>query len=747
MKRFKIYIICALIGIMALFGVFITPMYAEISFDNLDINDNNQILYSINHEIPGTFSYNTLVTSSLSDGAVVNSKILTVFPEKMEYFASSGILQIRNRYGTVWYDTLKNTFEWKKTTQSIPLNSLRLAPMSVSPDGKYACYVNKKGYANGELILEQISTGKKKILDNNAVFSYETVPAKWCEDSSVIVYEKKGRLFFANPEAYIKGVEAAEKYRKIGEGTINSVNWAGGRYLIYVDNDLIYKINNKELYTMGLYSGIIGKGSAIGRLTSSFNPGKDVFTISDDLSSFIMIQNGKIFTFGLIDKPTCDYLNIIYSRPYVDLKASLLESGVIWNINEAPSVWVRQLPYSGSGIDFVVYSLNDKLVKLLSVPEASAPILSPDKKRCAFYDGESVKVYDTVYWKQTAILTGEKVVSLLWQNNSTIFVGGQKTVRKWNVTTGIVETLLLSSVKNAGWSETNELLATGGDSRDYIYDAKKSSWTPNGPETVKHNTGRNDRYRIYCAETPNVDFKNALLVRNLVGKPVTKPVHLESFVKSDGKKKVALVFDAYDNGDGLSQIIYHMNQYGIKGTFFLNGEFIRRYPNETIQISNTQNESGSMFFTTADLCSEQFIVDEDYIRRGLARNEDEFYQCTKKELGVMWHAPHYSVTEAIKSAGAKAGYTYVDSSQTVTDTVTMEQDVRGQAVYNSSSELIDMYMKNLRKNGGGVVPVTIGIGRGTRESYVYDDLDLLISAILDSGYDIVPVRSMVSQPE
>ena len=33
-----------------------------------------------------------------------------------------------------------------------------------------------------------------------------------------------------------------------------------------------------------------------------------------------------------------------------------------------------------------------------------------------------------------------------------------------------------------------------------------------------------------------------------------------------------------------------------------------------------------MFFSLTDLTQNDFIIDEDFIRRGLARNEDEFYQ-------------------------------------------------------------------------------------------------------------------------
>ena len=54
-------------------------------------------------------------------------------------------------------------------------------------------------------------------------------------------------------------------------------------------------------------------------------------------------------------------------------------------------------------------------------------------------------------------------------------------------------------------------------------------------------------------------------------------------------------------------------------------------------------------------------------------------------------------------------------------------------------------MESIKINEGGIVPVTTGISRGTRESYLYDNLDLLLSAILDAGYEIVPLRYIVEK--
>ena len=41
-----------------------------------------------------------------------------------------------------------------------------------------------------------------------------------------------------------------------------------------------------------------------------------------------------------------------------------------------------------------------------------------------------------------------------------------------------------------------------------------------------------------------------------------------------------------------------------------------------------------------------------------------------------------------------------------------------------------------------IIPVSIGKTSGTRKDYLYEKLDLLISAILDKGYEITDVRGL-----
>ena len=339
---------------------------------------------------------------------------------------------------------------------------------------------------------------------------------------------------------------------------------------------------------------------------------------------------------------------------------------------------------------------------------------------------------------------GENVVSLLWENNSTLIIGGDRTIRSWKILEQNPEILAVSSVVNGFWNN-DEIIADSGNGKFFVFNEDKKNWTQKESDfSRRSNVLRNERYRLFCGETANPLFEKALYIRALFGKAVTKPVYPESVRKVPERKKIALAFDAYDNADGLTRVLYTLNRYLVSGTFFLNGEFIRRYPNETKQISLSRNECASMFFSTSKLTQPGFLVNEDYIRRGLARNEDEFNAVTGKELSLMWHAPYYAASEKIIQDGKKAGYDYIDIKNSACDSVTLEQAVNGNGKYLCPGELIESYVKTLDE-GEKVIPVTIGISRGTRESYLYDNLDLLISAVLDAGYEIVPLRYILEE--
>ena len=147
-----------------------------------------------------------------------------------------------------------------------------------------------------------------------------------------------------------------------------------------------------------------------------------------------------------------------------------------------------------------------------------------------------------------------------------------------------------------------------------------------------------------------------------------------------------------------------------------------------------------MFFSNIDFCNNSFIVDEDFVRRGLARNEDDFYELTGSELSLVWHMPSYYLTDSILKAGEKSGYIWIDKGLAPEDYITYEKSLEDEIQYMSTSQIIDYLMENLEP--GAIIPISVGIASGTRGDYLYDKLDVLISAILSEGYEIVTVSEL-----
>ena len=98
----------AVIGIL-FFSIYST--FAGIKFENGDINKNDEILFTVQQDIPGTFKYSTLVKTSVQN--LSETELFTSFPEQMELLDGGKILQLRNRYGISQIDLKTGRFQWR----------------------------------------------------------------------------------------------------------------------------------------------------------------------------------------------------------------------------------------------------------------------------------------------------------------------------------------------------------------------------------------------------------------------------------------------------------------------------------------------------------------------------------------------------------------------------------------------------------------------------------------------------------
>lgn len=737
----------------------LSSSFALITFENPQINRESKILYTVKHELGGTESYRTLFQTDATGNE--NTKILTCFPEKMELLSKGALLQIRNRYGTARYSIADETLSWITRYDGFPTDAKSIVPETASSDGKWLCYLKKTGAATGLLVLKNAMTMQEYILDDKAEFDYEKVPAKWSPEKDLLLYEKDGGVYFCDPKAFEQNLQMDDSFRRIGDGAINCIEWANPKYIIYINRDLIYKIGTNELYTRALYSPVVGAGVVVGRIPLGFDPKKDHFWVNRGVNKLITIKSNSVISVYKITGASSSGFTDSYSKPFTDVRGSVVDYNLFWASDGTEILWVNLVGIDDGKKKSSIYRLSSYLELVGTIEQSKEPVLSPDGSKIVFGAGNNLFVYSLNQWDMIGYIKGEKFISYVWNGNETIYAGGASTVREWKMEDDGKfgpkgKILFLSSVKSAFWKLNSETTVTAqcatNDAIFFDYDHFRNVWLESAEDSrvafefmkkaaVKSQVVQNGKYRVYTGTTDNLLFENALYVRTLTGNGSTAPVFEEAVRKTPARRQVALVFDAVDSADGVTDILSVLSDYGIKGTFFLNGEFIRRYPKETKQIFLAGHDCASMFFTLTDFNEKGYVIDEEFVRRGLARNEDEFFAATGSELLLMWHAPFYKSTERIRKFGRDSGYKYIECSRLSLDTNTLEKSAEdGRKWYLGARDLVEIYVENAEDHM--IIPVSAGISKGTRKDYLYEKLRLLIGDLLDEGFEFVPVRNL-----
>jgi peptidoglycan/xylan/chitin deacetylase (PgdA/CDA1 family) len=214
------------------------------------------------------------------------------------------------------------------------------------------------------------------------------------------------------------------------------------------------------------------------------------------------------------------------------------------------------------------------------------------------------------------------------------------------------------------------------------------------------------------------------------------------------RREISLVFNAIDSVEGLRHILETLEDYKIRATFFINGDFIRRNPEAVKEIADSGHEAGSLFFTYFNMGDPRFEITRDFIRQGLARNEDSYFKTTGRELSLLWHAPYYFIrSDAIEEA-AKMNYRYIGRDVDSLDWVPRGGGAGAAQLYHPAADLVERILE--QKKPGSIISLRLGRqdeAGGRREDYLFQKLDLLINQLLARGYEIVPVSELVDHAQ
>jgi peptidoglycan/xylan/chitin deacetylase (PgdA/CDA1 family) len=721
---------------LVFFLTVICPLFG-ISFQGLDVSNDDRLLFKADFQ-----NQQALYLSYLND---LSLKQLTAFPEKLEVGDGGKTLIASNSFGAVKINVsggLPSVLPGYPSflNKKIPLKG-KLQNFSLSADSRWLLYVEPVSAAYGNLILVDTLGGNIRIACENIELPSGNFPALWSPDSALFIYEKAGNLYYF-PVIQTNTPYSDERFRMLGQGGISSVIWGQQRDFYYLHINTLYRVSSPELFTRTIYGDFLSIGTVAGILPENFNPQTDRYWLAPDGTSVIVSNDLKSFYFY----PLGDIQGGNSVLPYVMLPQGCLGLNVMWDSAGHVTVAAALMQKSPA---FWRFEVSGKTIKQLTSgenPLSANGLLSPDKTKAAFWGEAGLELWDFVNWRLIQNLSKDRIFSCAWIDNDELAAGNIRFIEAINVVSRTFQRrmICLSTADEFGFEDLNEqarILIKSGN--DWYAGNGIDSWVPIRLPRLRKLSITSERYRVYLETQSSGPFINIPMVRNFNSTATVSLVsgHSYSGAYRHEKQSIALCFDLYDDDTGLYQILDALGKNNIKATFFINGDFIRRNPAASAVVFEAGHEIASLFYAPIDLSNSRYRVNREYITQGIARNEDEYFRVTGKELYSLWHPPFYRNSEFISSAAAESGYHTVTRDVDCGDWLPRDEALRLGIKQNTASDMINIIIE--RKKHGAVIPLRIGLLPGGRDDYLFHRFDVLLNALLRSGCEIVPVSAVI----
>lgn len=776
----------------------------QVSFEGLDLNRSSELLFSAVAEVPQFGEYHTLF---LADIPGAELRQLTFYPERITILGNSGTIQLQNRFGvfrSTAVDSVLGAFDEEGASGdesggegedepddglSPPRPDLFFEPVGTfpafvngediqtgkimgidaSPDGRFLSYLSPTSPGYGDLKLYDIVRNTEVLISRRVELSVDRAPLRWSGDSSFFVYARDGELFYYSIRQYTAGRTLSEQLRKIGTGTIESVRWDDGNTLYYVRGSLVYRTSGLEFFTRSLYQDLLTIGTVVGKLPYVIDPNFDRFWISPDGEKILLSKDGR--SVNVLFLAEDDYLSTgdTISLPYLYLPRNTRVQQVLWSEDDMITLLTGSIRHGEFARSVYRLDLTDEerrsRFELTDDENVLGLALSPRGTRLLLWTSDSIEVRNYATWETETEIAHPSVIHALWQSERRILVGGEYRLDMVDLgQEGTPTTLLaLSQAESYGYNRDSAAIEVVSNGEHYSLGAE--GWESIEDLNLSNPGVASDEYRVYLENLSSGSYRNMVMVRN-VASFGTVPLfprpqrRYEPFPTRDDaidftnfshgsrirRREVALVFNAINSVAGLTEILNTLAQYDIRATFFINGDFIRRHPGAVQEIAESGHEVGSLFYTHFDMASGRFQINGEFVKQGLARNEDEYFETTGRELSLFWHAPYYFVNPEIISASREMNYAYIGRDVDSLDWVPMRDENGISRLYRSTADIIEAVIEE--KHPGSIIAMTVGRPGddrpdGGREDYLFHRLDVLLNGLIERGYEIVPVSTLM----
>ncbi len=223
------------------------------------------------------------------------------------------------------------------------------------------------------------------------------------------------------------------------------------------------------------------------------------------------------------------------------------------------------------------------------------------------------------------------------------------------------------------------------------------------------------------------------------------------------RKEVALTFDGGGENNAAAEILDILKEKGVHSTFFLTGEFIRRFPATVRRITREGHEVGNHTWnhphltTYAENRRQRTLkgIDAVMISNELQKTAELYKAVTNREMAHLWRAPYGEFNSEILRWAAAAGYRHVgwtvgrgwentmDSMDWVADTTS--------SIYHSADEIVEKIINFGAKepNGASGAVVLMHLGTNRTNDFPHRRLGDIIDTLREKGYRLVTVSTMM----
>ncbi|MHB9056814.1 MAG: glycoside hydrolase family 9 protein [Paludibacteraceae bacterium] len=259
-----------------------------------------------------------------------------------------------------------------------------------------------------------------------------------------------------------------------------------------------------------------------------------------------------------------------------------------------------------------------------------------------------------------------------------------------------------------------------------------------------------DDFADYSTNEPTMDGTASLTyyLGYLSSKAVAKKVVLGGIVRGNPmEKRIALVFTGHEFADGAGVISKTLKRNNVKGSFFLTGDFYRKYSKICKQLQKEGNYMGPhsdkhllyVSWTNRDsmlILKDVFMKDleDNYVamgKTGLRIDEPRYfippYEWYNLQISDWAKETNVQVVNFTPGTGSNADYTTPDMKP-----------------YKSSETIYNTILSNEKQNTFNGFLLLIHIGTAPkRTDKFYNLLDDLIKELKGRGYDFVRVDEMM----